>query len=156
MLATTAAAAVLLAGACSSDTDDPQPARKAAATKSCEVTLDLEELDRSALHPIDGGSTVLDRDLRATRSPEGYLCLDIVTDHADYGSEAVSYRIVARQGDHEWRKEGEEPSGKPPMRVEASGCVTATAALTALGAGDRTYRYRARLRVDCDGATSPP
>lgn len=149
-----AVALALLLPACSSDSDGPTPAGKAVAVENCTVSLDLEELRRSELHPVDGGSTVLHRELRATTSPEGHLCLDIVTGHADYGSVAVAYRIVARQGDREWRVSGEEPSGMAPMRVAGAGCVTANATLTALGAGDKTYRYRARLRVHCDGPGS--
>lgn len=147
-------AVLLLLPACSGSTPDDGEA----SPDTCTVSLDNVDIERVQLERLDSGGPVLDRDLRATRSPDGDLCVEIVTDHADPGSTAVSYRIVARQGDQEWRVEGEDPSGKPPMLVDASGCVTVTGELEVLGAGDRAYPYRARMRVRCDGRGSadPP
>ena len=144
-LVTAVTAAMLLSGCTSAD--DPAPP----APETCKLSLDLRDIDRDQLERLDDAGPLLDRDLRASRSPQGDLCLDIVTDHADPGSTAVSYRIVARQGDQEWVMAGEDPSGQPPLLVDATGCVAASAVLEVLGAGDRTYPYRARIRVGCAG-----
>ncbi len=149
--ATAVAASLLLLPACSSNSDDAPPAGEGAATEYCPVTRDLEEIERSQLREVHKGAPLLDRDLSATRSPEGDLCLEIVTDHADPGSTSLSYRIVARQGDREWRTDGEDPSGQPPLLVGATGCVTAIGSVVALGQGGQSYRYRARLQANCDG-----
>jgi hypothetical protein len=144
-------ASMLLLPACSSDPDDAMPAGQGAGTKYCTVSLDLVEFERAQLREVGQGGPLLDRDLRASRSPEGDLCLDIVTDHADPGSTALSYRIVARRGGQEWRTAGEDPSGRRPLLVDDTGCVTATGTLVALGQGGRSYHYRARLKAHCDG-----
>jgi len=149
--ATTVAASLLLLPACTSDADDAPPAGQEAATEYCTVSLDDEEIDRAQLREVKKGAPLLDRDLSASRSPEGDLCLAIVTDHADPGSTVLSYRIVARQDGQVWRATGEDPSGQPPLLVGATGCISATGSLVALGQGGRTYRYRARLRDVCVG-----
>ena len=144
-LVTATTVALLLSG-CTSD-DDPAP-----EVATCTVGLDDVEIEREQLEWLDRRGPNLDRDLSASRSPDGDLCLDIVTDHADPGSTAVSYSIVARLGDREWVQEGEDPSGAPPMLVDAEGCITVTAELEVLGDDDRAYPYRARLRVGCQAS----
>jgi hypothetical protein len=149
LIAAVAATLVLLT-ACSESPGDAPPGGSEAAPEYCAASLDQVEIERRQLRAVDQGGPLLDRDLSASRSPTGDLCLQIVTDHADPGSTVLSYRIVVRRGGQEWRTAGEDPSGQPPLLVDGTGCVTATGTLVALGQGGRTYRYRAHLQAACD------
>ncbi|WP_243056267.1 hypothetical protein [Nocardioides sp. SR21] len=140
-------ATLLLASGCSSGEED----RRTSAPETCKVSIDRVEVERERLEWLDRRGPNIDRDLSATRLPGRGLCVEIVTDHADPGSTAVSYSIVARQGDQEWRTEGVDPSGQLPMRVDTSGCVRVTGELGVLGQDGETYPYRARMSVGCDG-----
>ena len=143
----TVALPLLLLPGCASDEEAhaaaPEPER-------CEVSLENVEIERAELAWLDRRGPHIDRDLSASRSPEGHLCLEILTDHADPGASAVSFEIVGRQGDREWRLVGEDPSGEPPLLVDAKGCVIVTGEVEVLGADGNAYPYRARMRVRCD------
>lgn len=145
VLVTTVTVALLLAGCTSDDGDDPEP-----EVATCPVSIDRPEIERQELAWLDRRGPNIDRDLSVTRAPNGDLCVEIVTDHADPGAAAVSYRIVAKDGDQEWRIEGEDPSGQLPLRVDATGCVTVTGEVKVLGEDGQPYPYRARLRARCD------
>lgn len=144
-------AVVLLAG-CSSDAGSSSGAT---ADPTCPTPKwDAREVGRVALEPIDPGGPMVDRVLRATRAPDGDLCLQIAIDHADPGATTESYRIVARRGDRDWRQEGTDPDGEAPLRVERGGCVRVVGMETVRGQGDRSYRARARLRIGCGAGSA--